>query len=399
MRFTLRTEGLFTTVDRYPDLFSREAGTINLGPGDPRSPVPAHVAAATAQAATDGHTGYTPVTGIRALREAVAAQVSDQHGVDYDPDHVCVGNGSKQMIINTLLATIRDGDEVLLLAPYYPVYYQMVLLAGGQPVVVNGPDGDYRLPVAQIGAALTPQTRWIMLNSPNNPTGTVYSRAELAALDTLLADHPAVNVISDQVYEQLTFDGTTAPCLASVSPRARERTVVVSGVSKAYGMTGYRIGWALGPPEIIEHLARLQYITTSCASSISQHAATAALTGPQDSLAETAQRYRAAAELTHSTLSSGTRLRVLPAAAGMYTFADCTPYLGSRDQAGTPIETDLDLVQYLKREARVLLMPGTLFGSPGRLRITFVAEEPELGEALRRLTAALSLLREPAEAR
>lgn len=397
MRASARAERLLTTVDRYPHLFDRTPGTINLGPGDPHGPTPAHITAATAEAATSGRTGYTAVNGTRELREAVATHVESCHGLRYDPEDICVGNGSKQLISNALLATVDEGDEVMLLIPYYSVYYQMVALAGGRPVLVGGPPGDHRLPIDRISAAITARTRWIILNSPNNPTGAIYDAGELAALDALLAEHPAVNVISDQVYEQLTFDGTVAPSPASASPRARERTLLVTGVSKAYGMTGYRIGYALGSPGIIEHLRRLQYITTSCASSVSQHAAVAALTGPQDALAETVERYRAAAELTVSVLAGQTELTVPAPRAGMYVFAGCTAYHGRREPSGSRIVTDLDLVRYLSREAKVLLMPGTLFGAPGHLRVTFVAEEAELREALRRVVRALNLLREPRE--
>ena len=393
-RLSMRAAALRTTIDLYPDLFATSADTINLGPGDPQFGLPEPGRLGVLRALEAGHTGYTAVNGLAELRQAIAKSLAEQHGCQYDRDCITVTNGSKQALANSILATVESGDEVVLIAPYYSVYRQMVLLAGGVPVVVAGdPASGFALPVAEISRALSPRTRWILLNSPCNPTGRVITAEELRALWSCIAAHPDVGVLSDQVYELLTFDGGIAPCMASICPEAAERTVLISGYSKSFNMTGLRIGYAATNAELAKALTRLQFVTTSCASSLGQYAALAILeSDASDYLAHSRRMLKALVDRTAAAVTAGSSLRPLQPQAGLYLFADCSDYLGATDADGRQVATDLDLVRYLSDVAQVLVMPGTLFGTPGWLRITCAVDERTLGEGVARILAGLNQL-------
>jgi aspartate aminotransferase len=396
-RLSARAAALQTTIDLYPDLFATSAGTINLGPGDPQFGLPEAGRLGVVRALEAGHTSYTAANGLAELRQAIAKSLADQHGRHYDRDCITVTNGSKQALANSILATVEPGDEVVLIAPYYSVYRQMVLLAGGIPVVVGSdPASGFALPVAEISRALSPRTRWILLNSPCNPTGRVTTADELRALWSCIAAHPDVGVLSDQVYELLTFDGRIAPCMASICPEAAERTVLISGYSKSFNMTGLRIGYAATNATLARALTRLQFVTTSCASSLGQYAALAILAGDaSDYLARSRRMLKALTDRTAAAVTAGSSLRPLAPHAGLYLFADCGDYLGAADTAGRPVTTDLDLVRYLSDVAQVLVMPGTLFGTPGWLRITCAVDERTLDEGVARILGALGRLTPP----
>ncbi len=395
MKFSHRTENLHTTVDLFPNLFGEATpGQTNLGPGDPRLPIPEHVVRSVEESIRDGRTGYTNASGIADLRAAVQDYFAVHHGVEYARSEVIVGVGSKQLLTNTLLATVNPGDEVILIAPYYPVYRQMVLFADGTPIVVpSRSDDGFRLPVEGIRSSLTDRTRWIIVNSPNNPSGVVCSKEELAALVDVVADHPEAGIISDQVYELLTFDGQVAPSSASVSEEGRRRTLAISGISKAYAMTGFRVGFAAGDSELMAMLARLSYVTTAATATSSQYAALAALTGPQDVVAVGQARGRHLAQVCQEVLEREGRLSFVAPQAGMYSFVDCSRLLGTHTSDGRAIRTDIDLVEFLAIEARTQLMPGTLFGCPGNLRVTFAVEEEEFRAALTRIVEVLKALK------
>ncbi len=243
---------------------------------------------AAIEAIRAGHTRYTQVAGLRALREAIAVKFARENGLDTHWRQTLVGNGGKQVIHNALAATLNEGDEVIVPAPYWVSYPEMVQLCGGRPVIVPcGAEQGYKLTPAALHAAITPRTRWLILNSPSNPTGAVYRREELEALADVLLAHPQVLVLSDDIYEHLVFDGVEFATLAALAPRLRERVLTMNGVSKAYAMTGWRIGFCTGPAWLIEAMETLQGQQTSGACSISQHAALAALSGPQDFIAQT----------------------------------------------------------------------------------------------------------------
>lgn len=393
-RLNARAAALRTTIDLYPELFAASPGTINLGPGDPHFGLPEPGRAGLVRALDAGHTGYTAVNGLAELRQAIAKSLAEQHGCHYERDCITVTNGSKQALAHSILATVEPGDEVILIAPYYSVYYQMIVLAGGVPVVVAAdPASGFALPVGGVSRALSPRTRWVLLNSPNNPTGRVTTAGELRALWECIADRPDVGVLSDQVYELLTFDGRVAPSMASVGLDAAERTVLVSGFSKSFNMTGLRIGYAATNAALAMALARLQFVTTSCASSLSQYAALAILESHSAGyLAESRRTLKALADRTAAAVTAGSALRPYLPQAGLYLFADCGDYLGTADGSGRAVTTDLDLVRYLSDVARVLVMPGTLFGTPGWLRITCSVGERTLDEGVARILGALGKL-------
>jgi aspartate aminotransferase len=394
MRLSSRVSGLRTTVDRYPNLFDAPPGSINLGPGDPQFPMPEFVADGVREALAHGHTRYTPVAGVLELRTEIAATLRRDHGVTYRPEEIVVGAGSKQMLSSALLATVEPGDEVILVAPHYPVYVPMISFTGAVPVVVRSdPGADYALPVDGIAAAITERTRWIVLNSPNNPSGRTYTRDEYRALARVLATAPRVGVLADQIYELLTFDGVIAPSIVAVSPEVRARSVLISGFSKAYSMTGLRVGYAAADADLVRAMSRIHYVTTSCAASLSQYAALAALRGPRTSIVENAREFQRLATLAATELSKVAGMAVRPPSAGLYVFANCDGLLGSRGPDGEEIGSDLDLATYLDRRALVQVMPGTLFGLPGHLRVTCAGDEEQLREGLRRMVAALSELR------
>lgn len=394
MRLASRVADLRTTVDRYPNLFNAPPGSINLGPGDPQFPMPDFIADGVRQALTEGRTRYTPVAGVPELRAEIAATLGRDHGVPYDPANIVVGAGSKQLLSSALLASIEPADEVILVAPHYPVYVPMISFAGGVPVVVRSdPVVGYALPVDQIAAAITERTRWIVLNSPNNPSGRMYSLDEYRALGAALAGAPQVGVLADQIYEQLTFDGSVAPSIVSASPELRARSVLISGFSKAYSMTGLRIGYAATSADLVRAISRIHYVTTSCPSSLSQYAALAALRGPRQPIIDNARAFQRLAALATKELSAVPGMVVRPPTAGLYVFANCDGLLGSRTPEGAEIRSDLDLAAHLDRSVRVQVMPGTLFGLPGHLRITCGGDEAELRQGLDRMVAALTELR------
>jgi len=394
MRLASRVADLRTTVDRYPNLFDAPPGSVNLGPGDPQFPMPEHIADGVREALEQGRTRYTPVAGVLELRTALAATIEQDHGVTYEPDEIIVGAGSKQMLSSALLATIEPGDEVILVAPHYPVYVPMVAFAAAVPVVVaSDPADNYTLPVDRIAAAITDKTRWIVLNSPNNPCGRTYTAAEYAALGDVLASAPRVGVLADQIYELLTFDGVIAPSIVSVSADLRERSVLISGFSKAYSMTGLRVGYAAADADLVKAMSRIHYVTTSCAASLSQYAALAALRGPRDSILDNARSFQRLCSLAADELGKVEGMDVRPPTGGLYVFGNCGGLIGSRTADGAVIASDLDLATYLDRVARVQIMPGTLFGLPNHLRVTCAGDEVELREGLRRMVEALSELR------
>lgn len=394
MRLASRVADLRTTVDRYPNLFDAPPGSVNLGPGDPQFPMPEFIAEGVQQALAAGRTRYTPVAGVLELRTELTATLRRDHGVTYGPDEIIVGAGSKQMLSSALLATVEPGDEVILVAPHYPVYVPMVSFTGAVPVVVpSDPAADYALPVDRIAGAITDKTRWIVLNSPNNPCGRTYTAQEYSALGAALAAAPRVGVLADQIYELLTFDGVIAPSIVAISPELRERSVLISGFSKAYSMTGLRVGYAAAEADLIRAMSRIHYVTTSCAASLSQYAALAALRGPRDAIVDNVRSLQRLCTLAADELAKVDGMEVRPPTAGLYVFANCAGLDGSRTPYGTVIESDLDLATYLDRAARVQVMPGTLFGLPGHLRITCAGDEDELREGLRRMVEAFAELR------
>ena len=269
------------------DLKAAGKDVIGLGAGEPDFDTPETVKAAGIEAIQTGETKYTRVDGLPALKQAIARKFARENNLNYAPDQISVGSGAKHVLYNALMAGLDPGDEVIVPAPYWVSYPDMVVLAEGEPVIVQTTEADgFKLRPEALAAAITPRTRWLMFNSPSNPTGAAYTRDEMAAIADVLVDHPHVGVLADDIYEHLVYDDFRFHTMAEVEPRLLERTVTINGVSKAYAMTGWRIGFAGGPAELIKGMAKIQSQSTSNPSSISQHAAMAALDGPQDSIPE-----------------------------------------------------------------------------------------------------------------
>ncbi|NEX47918.1 pyridoxal phosphate-dependent aminotransferase [Pseudotabrizicola algicola] len=351
---------------------------VALSTGEPDFPTPEAVIAAAHKAATDGKTRYTPTLGTAELRAAIAADAKAR------PDQVIVSCGAKQVIANAMLATLEAGDEVVMPAPFWTSYADIVRMAGGSPVIVSCAMADgFKLTPAALEAALTPRTRWLMLNAPSNPSGAIYSPAELSALEAVLLRHPQVWVLSDEIYEHLNF--IPFHRLADVAPDLRGRLLTVNGVSKAWSMTGWRIGWGIGPVDLIRAMGAVQGQVTSGACSIAQAAATAALTGGTEVLDVRRDAMRARRDLVVSALDAMPGIECAAPDGAFYVFPRITGAMQAQGHA-----TDAAFCDWLLAEHDLALVPGRAFGLPGHLRLSFAYAESELQTGLDRLARALN---------
>ena len=366
---------------------------IDLTSGDLDFPTPTHVIDAAAQAAREGATRYTNVDGSPELKDAICLQFLRQNSLAFTRPEIIVCNGSTQAIANALLATLEPGDEVIVPAPSWAPYLDQVRLNGGQPIPLTCPQNNgFKLRPQELAAAITPHTRWLILNNPVNPTGAVYSTAELAAIARVLMDNPHVWLLSDNLYENIVFDGARAACLLEVEPGLRDRTLVVSGVAKSYAMMGWRIGYAAGPAGLIAEMAKIQSVTTSCASSVSQAAAIAALTGPQDVLQERAALLAAQRDSLTAGINASAGLSCTAPAGTFYLFASCDGVLGRRPPGGPPITTDQEFAGYLLTSSDVAVFPGSACGLAPYIRMNFALPTEVLTEAARRIAEACKAL-------
>ena len=367
---------------------------ISLCAGEPDFDTPAHVCEAGIAAIRAGHTRYTQVAGLRALREAVAVKFQRENGLDVDWRNTLVCSGGKQVIFNALAATLNEGDEVVVPAPYWVSYPEIVQLCGGKAMTVAcGAESGFKLTPDALQASITPRTRWLILNSPSNPTGAVYSRSELQALAEVLLAHPQVLVLSDDIYEHLIFDGIEFFTLAQVEPRLRERVLTMNGVSKAYAMTGWRIGFGTGPGWLIEAMEKLQGQQTSGACTISQHAALAALTGPQDFIEQSRTAFQRRRDMVVDLLNRAPGLHCEVPQGAFYAFASCKELLGRITSAGTKLNSDEDVVNALLDEANVATVHGSAFGLGPYVRIAYALGDAPLRaacEAIHRFSQALA---------
>ncbi|MGU7770484.1 pyridoxal phosphate-dependent aminotransferase [Burkholderia sp. MR1-5-21] len=372
----------YRVMDRVAARRASGAQVISLSAGEPDFDTPEHVREAGIAAIRAGHTRYTQVAGLRALREAIAAKFRRENGLDVDWHNTLVCNGGKQVIFNALAATLNEGDEVIVPAPYWVSYPEIVQLCGGTSVTVAcGADSGFKLTPGALAAAITPRTRWLVLNSPSNPTGAVYSRAELQALADVLLAHPQVLVLSDDIYEHLIFDGIDFRTIAQVEPRLRERVLTMNGVSKAYAMTGWRIGFGTGPGWLIDAMEKLQGQQTSGASTISQHAALAALTGPQDFIFHSRVAFQRRRDLVVEQLNLAPGLHCAVPQGAFYAFASCAGLIGKTTPAGTRIRSDEDVVNALLDEAGVAAVHGSAFGLGPYIRIAYALDDVSLQHA------------------
>jgi len=367
---------------------------ITLSQGEPDFPTPEHVREAGKAAIDRNESRYTDVAGTFALREAVARKFARDNGLVFSPEQIQVGCGAKQLLYNALQATIDPGDEVVVPTPAWVSYPEMVLLAGGQPVIVRcGAATGFKLTPQQLDEAITPRTKWLMLNSPSNPSGAVYSHAELTALGEVLVRHPRVWVMADDIYEKIRYEHTPFATPAAVTPALAGRTLTINGVSKAYAMTGWRVGFGAGPLKLIQAMNLVQSQSTSHTSSISQAAALAALDGPMDFLPAFVAAFRRRRELVVDGLNAIEGLRCDSPPGAFYAFPGCQGLLGRRDAANELIATDTDLALYLLRQAGVAVVPGSAFELPGHFRVSYATSDEELAEAMRRIALACAELR------
>ena len=372
----------YRIIDRVAARRAEGATIISLCAGEPDFDTPEHIRQAGIEAIRNGHTRYTQVAGVRALREAVAEKFRRENGLDVTWKDTLVSNGGKHVIYNALAATLNDGDEVIVPAPYWVSYPEMVELCGGTSKIVpcSAEDG-FKLTPAALDQAITPSTRWLILNSPSNPTGAVYSRPQLQALADVLLKHPHVLVLADDIYEHLLFDDQAFHTLAQVEPRLVTRVLTMNGVSKAYAMTGWRIGFATGPRWLLEAMEKLQGQQTSGASAISQHAAIAALNGPQDFIHQSRAVFETRRDLVVSLLNATPGLECIRPSGAFYAFASCAGLLGRTTAAGTLLETDEDVAHALLDEANVAVVHGSAFGLAPYLRIAYALDDDSLRQA------------------
>ena len=378
---------------RVKTLRAQGRNIVGLTAGEPDFDTPPHIVEAAYRAMKAGQTRYTVVDGTPELKRAIVDKFKRENGLTYTPDQVSVGNGGKQVIYNALTATVQRGDEVVIPSPYWVSYPDMVLLNGGTPVPVAClPEHGYKLRPADLEAAITPRTKWLVINSPCNPSGAAYSRSELQDLGAVLLRHPQVWILTDDVYEHLYYDDFVFATMAQAVPELAPRTLTVNGVSKAFAMTGWRIGYAAGPRELIQAMAKLQSQSTSNPSAISQAAALAALNGPMDFLEGWRSQYAKRRDLVVERLNRIDGLHCPTPQGAFYVYPSCAGLIGKRTPDGRAIEDDSALVMYLLDAQNVGTVQGAAFGLSPAFRISFATSTEELTEGCDRIARACAEL-------
>ncbi|MDR2321207.1 MAG: aspartate transaminase [Microbacterium sp.] len=367
---------------------------FDLTVGEPDFDTPDHIKDAAIAAIRAGETKYTPVNGTPRLRQAIKSSLRRTHGIDYADSEITVGGGGKQVIFLALMATVDAGDEVLIPAPYWVSYPDMVRANDGLPVILpTSAEAGYKLTAGDLEAAITDRTTWLILNSPGNPSGAVYTVEDLSALAEVLRRHPAVSVLSDEIYSEISFTGAPGPSLASVAPDLRNRVLVVSGVSKSFAMTGWRLGYAAGDPALVRAINTLQSQTSSCPSSISQAAAAAALEGPQDFIAESVPVYRERRGVAVAGLAAIDGLRPIAPDGAFYVYVDCAGLIGKTTADGRTLESDQDVTLYFLDHAGVAVIQGSAYGQSPFFRISFATDLETITAAVDAIGAAVEDLR------
>jgi aspartate aminotransferase len=362
----------------------RAAGrdVIGLGAGEPDFATPENIQQAAIEAMRNGMTKYTPADGIPELKSAIVDKFERENQLTYTPANIIVSNGAKQCIINLLIALLNENDEVVIVAPYWVSYTDMTVLSGGKPVVVNTTiEQGFKLQPQQLREAITSHTKLLMLNSPNNPTGIAYTRQDLEELAEVLLENPHVYVVTDDIYEHILWSGEPFCNIVNVCPDLKDRTVVVNGVSKAYAMTGWRIGFAASPEPITAAMRKIQSQTTSNPNSIAQAAAVEALNGPQDTIQYMAEQFKSRHDFVISSLNQVNGMNCLAGDGAFYAFPDCREIIDSLDG----IDSDLALSEYILNEAEVAIVPGSAFGGAGHIRLSFATDMETLQQAMARL--------------
>lgn len=370
---------------------------IDLGIGEPDFSTPDHIKEAAIAAIHDDQTRYTVVPGTVAFRTAISTKFERENGLKYALNEITVCGGAKSAIYNAMMATVTAGDEVIIPAPYWSSYPDIAAISEGVPVVVDCPQSQrFLISAEQLEAAITPRTKWLMLNSPSNPTGSVYDAAHLRSLADVLLRHSHVHVLSDDIYEHLMFDGHRFCSILTVAPELRDRVLLINGVSKVFAMTGWRIGYAAGPADLIAAMNVVQGQSNTHACSISQAASTVALEGPTDFIAERAQSFQARRDIVVNALNQAAGLTCIAPEGAFYVFPDLSGVLGKTTPDGAVIASDIDFCTWLLETHFVSAVPGAAFGLSPHMRISTVASENDLREACSRITTACNQLKDPA---
>ncbi len=372
---------------------------IGLGAGEPDFNTPEHIIAAAKKAMDAGETKYTPVEGTVKLRNAIIAKFKRENNLEYASDEIIVGTGGKQVIFNAMLASVNPGDEVIIPAPYWVSYPDIVSFCDGVPVFIEcSGEANFKLKPEQLEKAITPKTKWLVLNSPSNPTGAAYTKEELKALADVLVKHEHVWVMSDDIYEHLVYDGFKFHTIAEVEPKLKARTLTINGVSKAYSMTGWRIGYGAGDKKLIKAMTNLQSQSTSNSASVSQAAAVEALNGDQAFLGEWRKSFSARRDLVVDALNKIPGLKCAKPEGAFYVYPSCAGLIGKKTPQGATLNNSNDVATYLLESVGVAVVPGTAFGLDPYFRISYATSEKTLAEACNRIAKACGELTGEAKA-
>jgi aspartate aminotransferase len=374
---------------RVAELRAQGRDIVGLVAGEPDFDTPDNIKQAAIRAINAGHTKYTAVDGILPLREAICAKLKRENQLEYTPDQVIVSVGGKHVIFNAFMATLSAGDEVVILAPYWVSYPEMVLLCDGVPVIVPGrAERGFKVVAEDLDRAITPRTKWVILNSPSNPSGAAYTYDELKKIADVLARHPHVSVLTDDIYEHLVYGDFTFATVAQVEPSLYDRTLTMNGVSKTYCMTGWRIGYGAGPRALVKAMSAVQSHSTTNPASISQYAALEALTGPQDFIGRNVAAFARRRDFVVAALNAIPGMRCHKPEGAFYVFPSCAEFIGKKCPDGIRIETDEDFVRYLLESAGVGVVFGAAFGMSPYFRVSYAASDVTLAEACERIADA-----------
>ncbi len=360
---------------------------IGLGAGEPDFDTPENIKEAAIKAIKDGDTKYTAVDGTPALKKAIVDKFKRENNLDYDLDQITVGAGGKHVIYNAMMATLNEGDEVIVPAPYWVSYPDMVLLAGGTPIILecNEKQG-FKVSPSELEKVITPKTKWIILNSPSNPTGACYSESDIRELSKVLTKHSHVYILSDDIYEHVIYEGFKFFTIAQIN-ELKDRVLTMNGVSKAYSMTGWRIGYAAGPKEIVKAIAKIQSQSTTNPSSISQAAAVEALNGKQDFIKERAKSFQERRDFVVKALNEIDGIECLNPDGAFYVFPSCKGLIGKKDLNGNVLNNDSDFVKFLLENSGVAVVQGSAFGLEGFFRISYATSMENLKKALEKISS------------
>ena len=389
----IKSSASVAAAARVRELKAEGRRILDLTVGEPDFDTPEHIKAAAVEAITRGETKYTSVTGTPALQQAILKTLELRSGLRYTPAEITIGGGAKQVIFTAFMASLNAGDEVIVPAPYWVSYPDMVLANDGTPVLVPcGEDSGFKLTPEALAGAITGRTKWVILNAPSNPTGAVYSRPELRALADVLKGHPHVSVLADEIYDQIYFGDGKLASLVEVAPELKDRVLAVNGVSKAYAMTGWRLGYAAGPAPLIAAINKLQSQISSCPSSVSQAAAAAALAGSQDFVRDSVETYRKRRDTAVAALNAVDGLSCTTPEGAFYTYVNCAGVIGKTTPEGQAIQNDQDFTLYLLDAAAVAVIQGSAYGLGPYFRISYATSLDIIEESIAAIDKAVQAL-------